>query len=72
MTVPATGFVTYAETRQDKVAVFTEYQVPINRAAAENAEKETPMNVAVFPGVKRGDSGEWVQYLDTMLTHHGF
>jgi hypothetical protein len=72
MTVPATGFVTYAETQHDKVAVFAQYQVPINPAAAETGDKETPVNVAVFPDTKMGDSVEWVKYLEAMLTHNGF
>jgi hypothetical protein len=59
----ATAFITYAESQPDKVAVFAEYGVTIaSETAAEDA----------FPEVKPGDSGEWVDYLDTMLTRHGF
>ncbi|MFL6141884.1 MAG: hypothetical protein ACJ72N_08470 [Labedaea sp.] len=72
MMVPATGFVTYAESEHDKAAVFAQYQVPINCAAAETGDKETPIDIDAFPDTKIGDSGEWVNYLDTMLTHHGF
>jgi hypothetical protein len=29
-------------------------------------------DVSSFPEVKEGDSGEWVEYLDAMLSSHGF
>lgn len=40
-----------------------------DNAAADSPE---PYDVSNFPEVKPGDSGEWVGYLDTMLTSHGF
>jgi hypothetical protein len=61
---PAAGFVGYVAGQSDKVAAFAEYGVTV--AASENQAAQD------FPEVKRGDSGEWVEYLDTMLTRHGF
>jgi hypothetical protein len=67
LAAPATGFITYAESQQDKTAVFAQYQVPL--AAAE---QQPATNAGAFPKTRHGDSGEWVEYLDAMLTHNGF
>lgn len=70
LTTPAMGFVTYAEGQSDKVAVFAEYGVTINRAAGTDGQQV--LDLQSFPEVKPGDSGEWVEYLDAMLTSHGY
>jgi hypothetical protein len=66
--VPATGFITYAEGQSDKATIFAEYGVGI---ATQKEDQHAP-DVQAFPDVKHGDSGEWVEYLETMLTRHGF
>jgi hypothetical protein len=63
---PAAAFVAYAESQPDKVAVFAQYGLSI--AGAEAAATDT----STYPRLKEGDTGEWVDYLDTMLTSKGF
>lgn len=79
LATPAREFVAYAESQQDKVAVFATYGITIRkpeRAATEstqdNAAAEPNTDPNSFPEVKHGDSGEWVEYLDAMLTRNGF
>lgn len=76
---PGTGFITYAEGQSDKVAVFAQYGVTINRPAGSEgkqapagSEGQQAPDAQSFPEVKPGDSGEWVEYLDAMLTSQGF
>ncbi|GLZ41608.1 hypothetical protein [Actinokineospora sp. NBRC 105648] len=66
----AAGFIAYAEGQPDKVAVFAQYGVPIAAQPAQDAA--AAVDVSSFPEVRPGDSGEWVDYLDTLLTSHGF
>lgn len=73
LTVPANGFVTYVEGQADKASVFALYGISITTASADPAgEPQANSDVSAFPEVKEGDSGEWVQYLDAMLTSQGF
>ncbi|MGW5052585.1 hypothetical protein [Actinokineospora sp. NPDC004072] len=67
----ATTFIEYAESQGDKAAVFREYGVPI-AVAGEQQTTEDKQDVSTFPEMKPGDSGEWVEYLDRMLTSRGF
>lgn len=67
LTEPATGFITYVEGVSDKAAAFAQYGVHI----ATRAHDPAP-DVSAFPETKPGDSGEWVTYLDAMLTSNGF
>ena len=78
---PAEGFLTYVEGQQDKVAAFAAYGVTITPStdtgsvgggAGADAEPSQAPDVSTFPETKPGDSGEWVDYLDTMLTSNGF
>lgn len=58
---PAQAFLTHAES--DRRGVFTQYGV---------ARTPAPVDVATHPPITRGDTGEWVEYLDDMLTRNGF
>jgi hypothetical protein len=75
---PATSFTAYVEGQPNKVAAFAEYGVTIAGAAATTggaaptAQAAGQHDVAAFPALTSGDSGEWVEYLDAMLTSHGF
>jgi hypothetical protein len=68
LTEPATGFITYVESMSDKAAAFAQYGVHI----AGHAPHDQAPDVSAFPETKHGDSGEWVTYLDAMLTSNGF
>ena len=67
----ATAFIEYAESQSDKAAVFRDYGVPIAAAAEQNTTQDK-QDVSTYPEMKDGDSGEWVEYLDQMLTSRGF
>jgi hypothetical protein len=71
---PAGEFIRYAESHGDKVAVFAQYGIAVARGGdGAEAPVEAPVaEPAGFPVVQLGDSGEWVQYLDDMLTSKGF
>lgn len=40
--------------------------------ADEGTQQRWFGGASTFPSVKEGDSGEWVEYLDAMLTSKGF
>jgi hypothetical protein len=72
LAVPANQFIAYAESQQDKAGVFAEWQIPLAAAHATADDRPTTVNADAFPETKHGDAGEWVEYLHTMLAHHGF
>jgi hypothetical protein len=50
-------------------------QLAADQAAVEDTQgpvEESAVDVNSFPDTRIGDSGDWVRYLDTMLTHHGY
>lgn len=61
---PAHEFVTYVMGKPDRIAAFAEFGLTVGAPAEEQAGS--------FPALSEGDSGEWVAYLDQMLTAHGF
>jgi hypothetical protein len=69
---PAGGFIAYVESQSDKAAVFAQYGVQLTTATAQADNQQATADVSSFPELKHGDSGEWVEYLDTMLTSNGF
>jgi hypothetical protein len=76
---PARDFIGYVESQTDKVAVFAAYGISIPKSgtgagetAQDGAAAHEEPDLSQFPEVKHGDSGEWVDYLDAMLTRHGF
>lgn len=40
--------------------------------AAQGEQQAAAPDTSKFPEVKHGDSGQWVDYLDAMLTRHGY
>lgn len=86
LTDPASGFIAYVEGQSDKVAAFAAYGVTIARPTAGTADQSTTSaaddasasqpahtpDASTFPETKPGDSGDWVAYLDAMLTSNGF
>lgn len=73
---PAAGFLTYVESQQDKTAAFAAYGVTIATSTspgdgAGSQPLQTP-DPSTFPETKPGDTGEWVAYLDAMLTSNGY
>jgi hypothetical protein len=82
LTDPATGFIAYVEGRTDKRAAFAEYGIQIGGGAnpsdspADNAAASAASgqgtDVSSYPETKVGDDGDWVAYLDTLLTNQGF
>jgi hypothetical protein len=66
---PASGFITYAENQHDKRAVFAQYGISVPGVSAE--PPSTAVNLSTYPEVRQGDSGEWVHYLNELLTLNG-
>lgn len=76
LTDPAAGFLSYVESQQDKTSAFAQYGIQIMNSSdtgstGAGAAQQTP-DTSTFPETKLGDSGEWVDYLDTMLRSNGF
>lgn len=80
LTEPATGFISYVESQSDKVAAFAQYGIQITATAAAvnagagqgaSAAAQAP-DVSSYPELNVGDTGDWVHYLDQMLTSNGF
>lgn len=80
LTEPAAGFIAYVEGQQDKRSAFAQYGIQIATSTvdpsdtgsnSDGAAQQTP-DVSTFPEIRPGDSGEWVDYLDTMLRSNGF
>ncbi|MCA1656044.1 MAG: hypothetical protein LC635_06370 [Pseudonocardiaceae bacterium] len=61
---PANAFLTYAESEGDKAAVFAQYGIQVSG--------RNEADPGAYPALKEGDTGEWVDYLDAMLTSKGF
>jgi hypothetical protein len=72
LAVPAGQFIGHVEGQPDKVAVFAQYGVVISAAGAAVADRSPAPDVSSYPELKDGDEGEWVEYLDAMLTSQGF
>jgi hypothetical protein len=68
----AAAFLAYVRPLPDKVATFAEYGVVIARPGQAVETEPEPVSVSAYPTVKEGDSGEWVEYLDTMLRTNGY
>jgi hypothetical protein len=70
----AQGFVDYVEAQQDKVAAFAQYGIvaAAQPSADDSAESAGAVDSSSFPELSEGDSGEWVDYLDSMLRSRGF
>lgn len=76
LTAPADGFISYVESQPDKIVAFAQYGVHLgaapNTAAARTGAGTTPAtDVSTFPTIQEGDSGEWMEYLDTMSGRPG-
>lgn len=80
LTDPANGFISYVESQQDKASAFAQYGIQITTSTmnpsdagsnSADAAQRTP-DTSTFPEMKLGDSGEWVDYLDSMLRSNGF
>jgi peptidoglycan hydrolase-like protein with peptidoglycan-binding domain len=80
---PAEAFLTYVEGQPEKIAAFAAYGITIAPAtdtgnagddagAGAAADPSQAPDVSTFPETRPGDSGEWVAYLDAMLTSNGF
>ena len=75
---PANGFLAFVEGRQDRIAAFAAYGVTIEspanagKGAGDQQSQDSAMDVSTYPEMKLGDSGDWVDYLDAMLTSNGF
>lgn len=73
---PANGFLAYVEGQPDKAAAFAAYGVTIAAPAETTGDASSDASQApdtsAFPEMRLGDSGEWVDYLDAMLTSRGF
>lgn len=65
---PAKDFLGYAASQPDKQAVFTQYGVTVGGGTAQAQQTD----VSTYPELTEGASGEWVDYLDTMLRSKGF
>jgi hypothetical protein len=59
---PAKAFLAHADS--DRRGVLAQYGVTVAQPA--------PVDVTSHPPLTRGDTGEWVEYLDDMLTRNGF
>lgn len=75
----ARQFIDYVSAQPDKIAVFEQYGVRIARPAeaqsaqpAQQAEQQAAPDVAQFPDLAVGASGEFVDYLDKLLASKGF
>lgn len=69
----AEAFIGYVEAQRDKIAAFTEYGVTIGaQPSADSPESAGTADPASFPELSEGDSGQWVDYLDSMLRSRGF
>ncbi len=64
---PADAFIAYAESQGDKAGVFAQYGIQVTAAGANDGA-----DTSNYPALNEGDTGEWVDYLDTMLTSKGF
>lgn len=64
---PAHEFVEYVTGKPDRIAAFAEFGLTVGAPAEEQTA-----DAGSFPALSEGDSGEWVAYLDQMLTAHGF
>ncbi len=62
---PGEGFLAYVEGQSDKRAAFARYGITIT-------DEAQPVDVGSHPELAHGDEGEWVDYLDEMLTRNGF
>jgi hypothetical protein len=69
---PAAEFIADAESQPDKAAVFAAHGVPLSTATVATGDGQAAADVSTFPQLEQGQSGEWVDYLDAMLTNHGF
>jgi hypothetical protein len=70
---PAHEFVDYVTGKPDRAAAFAEFGITVAaEQMAEQTAEERSQDTSAFPALSEGDSGEWVAYLDQMLTAHGF
>jgi hypothetical protein len=70
----AENFLEYVDGQQDKIATFAQYGITVGTQSStdDSAESTETIDSSSFPELSEGDSGEWVDYLDSMLRSRGF
>jgi hypothetical protein len=70
LAAPANAFIAYTESQGDKAGVFAQYGIQVNTTGDNDGAAVA--DTSNYPALKEGDTGEWVDYLDAMLTSKGF